>query len=203
MTAFISVIPVCDGRTSPRGSVKTRGDCSHGTGAVWLPGLAWPLARLPGILGFFLVFHLSPQTSWGALPKPTTGPLPGTVASCVAFSLFMMAGVNVSDTAIGGLPGLQIFTFSVASPHPASITFLQEFCFLSQFLPPKIWGRGADSGLQPNTCPKAKIPHEYVSQVLWGLKNMERAAEKSQSGWAGGAQRQPSASTLRHGGQPS
>lgn len=79
---------------------------------MWLPGLAWPLARLPGILGFFLVFHLGPQASWGALRKPTTGPLPGTVASCVAFSLFMMAGVNVSDTAIGGLPGLHFYLLS-------------------------------------------------------------------------------------------
>lgn len=53
--------------------------------------------------------------------------------------------VNTSDTAIGGLPGLQIFTFSVASPHPAPVTFPQEFCFPSRFslIPPKkIWGWG-------------------------------------------------------------
>lgn len=99
--------------------------------------------------------------------------------------------VNTSDTAIGGLPGLQIFTFSVASPHPAPVTFPQEFCFPSRFslIPPKKFGAGgADSGLKPHTCPKAKIPHGYVIRVLWDLKNVKRAAEEGQSGRAGGAQ---------------
>lgn len=183
-------------------------DCSAGTGEVWLLVLASALPRLLIVLGYSLLSRLGAQALWVALPKPTTAPLPGTVASCVAFSPFETMGLNISDTAIGGLPGLRIFTFSVAPPRPASVTFPQEFCFLSHFsLPPKIWGRSADSGLKPNACPKAKIPHGCVSRVLWDLKNMKRAAQESWSGWAGGAppalprrrHSRPSATALRRG----
>lgn len=143
MTAFVSVIPQCDGWAGAchRGSVYRQVERE-----AWPPVLASPLSRSAGVLGFSLLSHLDTQASWVAVPKPTTGPLPGTATSCVSSSLFIMMDVNTSDTAIGGLPGLQIFTFSVASPHPAPVTFPQEFCFPSRFsliLPQKNLGLGA------------------------------------------------------------
>lgn len=66
MTAFVSVIPQCDGWAGAchRGSVYRQVERE-----AWPPVLASPLSRSAGVLGFSLLSHLDTQASWVRPPQ--------------------------------------------------------------------------------------------------------------------------------------